>query len=160
MRKKTKDSNDIVVVESGYLLTDVFTDNYEYETYFKLTNSVELTKYFPSEFEVEFEVGGKAPWLKYPQDKPEMVILVLPISKDSSSPKKRSELRQNAYLKHQGMIPKIRLEMQDEFAMRKKLLVSDKERQIIDKHVSQIRERGLRKLKKSTAKIIKNSENG
>lgn len=58
MRKKSKE-NELVLLESGFLLREIFRDNYEYEAYFRLINSVDLNDYFPSELEIEFERGGK-----------------------------------------------------------------------------------------------------
>ena len=150
MRKRVG-TNEVVYLEGGFLLKEIFADNYEYEQYFKLISSVELYDYFPSEFEVEFEDGGKAPRLKYPKDRPELVVLVIPIAKKSSSPKKRSELRQNAFQKYGGLIPKIRLEMKDELAMRKRLLAPESEKELIDQVVDQQRRRGHRRLKNSFA---------
>lgn len=150
MRKRTG-SNELVLLEGGFLLKEIFADNYEYEAYFKLINSTELHEYFPSEFEVEFKHGGKAPRLKYPKDRADLVVLIIPISSKTSSPKKRSELRSNAFQKYGGLIPKIRLEMKDELAMRKKLLVPDSEKHLIDNLVSKQRRLGLRRLKSKLA---------
>lgn len=148
MRKKTT-VNELVTLEAGFLLKDIFSDNYEYEEYFKLVNSIELNDYFPSEFEIEFEEGGKAPRLRYPKDRPDVVIMIIPIVRKTSSPKKRSELRQNTFQKYGGLIPKIRLEMKDELAMRKKILAPISEQEIINEFVEQQRKRGIRRLKNS-----------
>jgi len=147
--RRTAGKNELVVLESGFVLKEIFADNYEYEAYFKLLNSVELNDYFPSEFEVEFEEGGKSPRLKYPKDSPDIVILVIPIERKSDSPKKRSEMRQTAFQKYGGLIPKIRLEMKDELAMRKRLLVPEVEKKIIEKLVERERRLGMRRLKKN-----------
>lgn len=147
MRAKSK-TNELVLLESGFLLKEVFSDSYEYEAYFKLINSIELNEYYPSRFEVEFEAGGKAPRLHYPKDNSDVVVLVIPIDRKSDSPMKRSELRNNAWKKYGGLVPKIRLEIKDELAMRKRLLVPEGERKIIDKLVARERELGIRRLKK------------
>ena len=158
--RKSLGAKDLVVVEGGYLLSEIFADNYEYEEYFKLINAVELNSYFPSQFEVEFEEGGKAPRLKYPPDRPEVVVLVIPITKKSSSPKKKNELRHGAFQKYGGLIPKIRLEMKDELAMRKRVLVPASEKNLIDQAVEQNRRRGLRKVKKNVSDSRKSARAG
>lgn len=151
MRAKSKE-NELVLLESGFLLREIFRDNYEYEAYFRLINSIELNEYFPSELEIEFERGGKATRFKYPKDRPDVVVLVLPISRKMDSPKKRGELRNAAQQKYGGLIPKIRLEMKDELVMRKRVLVSETERKIIERMVDKKRQLGLRRLKKGQSK--------
>lgn len=150
MRKKAKE-NELVLLESGYLLREIFRDNYEYEAYFRLINSIDLNDYFPSELEIEFERGGKATRFKYPKDRPDIVVLVLPIAREIDSPKKRGEMRDNAQRKYSGLIPKIRLEMKDELVMRKRALVSDAERKIIEEIAEKERRAGLRRLKRNRA---------
>ncbi|MBX3034501.1 MAG: hypothetical protein KF865_11305 [Bdellovibrionaceae bacterium] len=154
MRKKSG-QNELVLLESGFLLREIFADNYEYEAYFRLINSIELNDYFPSEFGVEFEEGGKSPRLKYPKGNPDVVVLVIPIERKADSPKKRSEMRQAAFKKYGGLIPKIRLEMKDELVMRKRLLAPDAEKTIIEKMVEQERKRGIRRLKKNEARNLR-----
>lgn len=151
MRKKSKE-NELVLLESGFLLREVFRDHYEYEAYFQLINSIELNEYFPSELEIEFEREGKASRFKYPKDRPDVVVLVLPIASEADSPKKRSEMRTNAYQKYGGLVPKIRLELKDELVMRRRLLISDTERKIVDGMVEKKRQQGLRRLKKNQDK--------
>jgi hypothetical protein len=150
--KKKIGINEIVLLEGGYLLRDVFEDAYEYEEYFKLINSTPIQEYFPADFDVEFDVSAKAPRLRYPKDRSDYVVLVLPLSKNAVAPRKRSALRQNALEKYAGLIPKIRLEMKDELAMRKKLLAPAAERELIDKLVNDARRRGLRRLKERLQK--------
>lgn len=98
MRKKSQ-NNELVLLESGFLLKEVFKESYEYEAYFKLINSIDLNSYFPSELEIEFERSGKSTRFKYPKDRPDVVVLVLPIAGEIDSPKKRGELRNAAFLK-------------------------------------------------------------
>lgn len=149
MRRKNQ-SNEMVLLESGFLLKEVFKDNYEYEAYFKLINSIDLNSYFPSELEIEFERSGKSTRFKYPKDRPDVVVLVLPIAGEIDSPKKRGELRNSAFQKYGGLIPKIRLEMKDELVMRKRLLISDTEKRLLDKLIDRERKLGLRRLKKNS----------
>lgn len=136
-----------MLLDGGFLLRDVFEDSYEYEEYFKLINSTPVEEYAPSEFEVEFDSTAKAPRLRYPKDNSDYVVLVLPISKQTGAPRRRNGLRMNALEKHAGLLPKIRLEIKDELAMRKKLLAPEAERELIAQVVEDARRRGLRRLK-------------
>jgi hypothetical protein len=145
--KKRIGQNELVLLDGGYVLRDVFEDSYEYEEYFKLINSTPIEEYAPSDFDVEFDATAKAPRLRYPKDDSDYVVLVLPISKQAGAPRKRNALRLSALEKYAGLVPKIRLEIKDELAMRKKLLAPEAERELIAKLVDDARRRGLRRLK-------------
>ena len=141
--RNQKPSRESLIL-NAYDLTTVFEDSYEHEVYFELVNSISILELYPSEIEIEFSMKIKQSRLSFPNNEPNLVKVIVPITKNKNNPKKRSELRVR-YLKKY-------CESVQVAAMRKELANSE-EAALIEKKVKKLRRAGLRKTELSLKKI-------
>lgn len=147
-RIKGKNSNEIILLEAGYLLKDIFEDNYEYEEYFRSISGVAIAEHCPEVIKVELSSAINSVQLKFPRDNDDTLIVMVPCSKKMTSPNKRSELRERNIKKYAGLIQKIKIEVKDELAMRRRALVNSKDKAALDSLAHRQRAAGQRRLKK------------
>lgn len=130
----------------SYILDEVFIDNYEYEAYFSVASNIEISQIAPKELDVELTLNNRTKIkIHYPDDK--RVVIIVPILKKHNNPKKKAEIRLKYLSKFQSVIPEIKLNLRDQLAIRRKLLVNSKDKVVIERKVKKLRSAGARKLK-------------
>ena len=137
------------LILNAYDIPTIFEDSYEHKVYFELVNSINILELCPSEIEVEFSMKSKQLRLSFPNNKPDLVKVIVPITKTQNNRKKRLELR-DCHLKQYGeLVPKMRLSIKNQLAAMRKTLVNPEEAALIEKKVKKLRRAGLQKTKLS-----------
>ena len=152
MRTTQKKKNVERLVVGDYVLREVFEDSYEYEIYFKLVNSIDISDICPSNFEIDFSTKIKQPRLSFPENDPKLVKIIIPISKAHNNPRKISEIRTQNFHKYADLVPKIKLSLKNQIAALRKDLVNEKEAIFINQEVKKARNIGLKKTKANIKK--------
>lgn len=119
MAKKSKLKDEF----GGYLLERVFTDVHEYETYFEFSNKESVDKLSPNVLRISFKLNGRKVEMIFP-DNERVVEIVIPITKASDNPRKKSELTKRYITEYADVIPIIRLSMKNQFAAMNKVIGS------------------------------------
>jgi hypothetical protein len=139
-------------LSSGYLLNEVFEDIYDYEEYFQLINDIDVRDLCPSEIDIVVTTKVKSVRLRFPEDDPKLIEVLVPRYRNSKqSAKKTAEVRERYFKKYASIVPKVKIEIKDVLAMKRKILVSDKEEVYIGEKIKKKRASGLKK-------VIRNSK--
>ncbi|MCY4644908.1 MAG: hypothetical protein OXB88_09845 [Bacteriovoracales bacterium] len=144
------------LIAGNYVLRDIFEDSYEYEVYFHLVNSLNVSDLCPNNFEIELSMKIRKPRLSFPDEDPKLVKLMVPISKAQNNPKKRAEVRSTIFHEYADLLPQIKLSLKNQIAALRKDLVNEKEALLIDQKVIEARNKGLRKIHLDFNKSKKN----
>ena len=133
------------IFSSNYTLKEIFADSYEYEIYFQLANSINISNLCPNQIEIDFSTTAKRTRLYFPEDEIKLIKIIVPITKAQNNQKKRSELRTQHFHKYGELVSKIRFSTKNQLAALRKDLINENEKKLIDKKVKQSRLSGLKK---------------
>ena len=137
-------------------IEEVFQDNYEYEEYFEISNNLCVSENCPSDIDIEITAKVKKVRLRRPRtpNEKDLLLVLVPSNGKKYSFKQREAIREKYLKKYCSLVDKVRLDMRDEFAVRRKLLINDSEKKVINARVRKKRNAGYKKIKYKMDKPI------
>ena len=143
-QNQPKSEKHISIISS---IETVFQDNYEYEEYFEISNNLQVAENCPSDIDIEITSKVKRVRLSRPKSFEEKSLLLVLVPGGKMSAKEKESIRERYFKKYCSLIDKIRLDMRDEFAVRRKLLTNKQEKKLINAKVRRKRQVGLKEVK-------------